>query len=116
MRKFLLFLILPLALSLVSCSREVRAEHCELGIILSSDFEPCDTGGAFDLAYSDGELTVGMVRVSYAALVDSGIPATLSVRELAELYRASSGHSKTVFDYGDTVYYTYTAGGRLGLP
>ncbi len=106
-------LLLATIFTLASCSREVRAEHCELGILLPSGFELLDAEGAFDLAYSDGELTVGITRVSFAVLVDSGISATLSPREFAAVYRNAAGISKKVFDYGDTAYYSYTenAGG-----
>jgi len=108
--------LFALCFSLFSCSGEVRAEHCELGILLPRGFDKKDTDGVFDVVYSDGELTVGITRISYASLVDEGISPTLSPRAFAELYKRGEGIDKTVHEYGDTVYYTYTLGSERYLP
>ena len=107
-RALSLLLILVLLLSLTSCSDEVHAQHCELGIVLPKDFMEIDTDASFDLAYSDGDAVVGLTRLSFDAVFESGIPATVSVRELAELYQASHGVKHIIYAYGDTVYYSYT--------
>jgi hypothetical protein len=102
-----LLLLLLLTFALGSCGRDVFAEHCEIGIRLPEDFEKIDTDAAFDLAHSDGELVVGITRLSFDAVYESGIPATVSVREFAELYQVSSGMKQIIYDFGDTVYYSY---------
>lgn len=111
MAKRLLFPLIAilLVLSLASCKREVKMEHCELGILLPEDFALHNAEGTFDLAYSDGELVVGLVRLSYDAAILDGIPATLTREEFARFYLAESGkETKGIFEYGDCHYFTYT--------
>ena len=107
-RTLSLLLCILMTLFAVSCSSDVRAEHCELGIVLPAGFEKIDTDLAFDLAYSDGEMVVGITRLSFDAVYESGIPATVSIREFAELYQMSSGMKQIIYDFGDTVFYSYT--------
>ena len=84
-------------------------EHCELGITLPKGFSKYDSGGTFDVAYTDGDLIVGMVRVSFSAGMNDGISATLTSHSFGEVYCLRAGlEDKTVFDYGDTSYVSYT--------
>ena len=87
----------------IKCDNTVR----RIGIVLPSEFRKIDVDEVFDLAYTDGALTVGMTRISFGAVMDIGLSPNLSARELAEFYRDNSAISKNVFDYGDTVYFTY---------
>ena len=109
MKRFISCLIfIAILFSLGSCSSEVRMEHCELGIILPDGFEPYDSDGTFDVAYTDGELIAGLARVSYPAGIESGVSSTLTAHSFAEIYADRSGRvDSIVFDYGDCAYFTY---------
>ena len=101
---FLLLLLIPS--SVVSCSREVKMEHCELGITLSRDFEEVSDSD-YDVAYSDGELVVGFTRISFAAAANEGIPASLSEIAFARLYADKVGISRDkILEYGEFNYIT----------
>ena len=109
MKRAAFFLAVLLAvLSLASCEREVDARHCELGIILPAGFEKMEAPESFDLCYSDGTLTVGISRMSYASALEEEIPDSLTARSFAALYSTRSGRTDArISDYGDAVYYTY---------
>ena len=111
----LLFTVICI-LTFASCKREVRMEHCELGILLTSEFEPYDTDGTFDVAYTDGELIVGMSRVSYPAGLEDGIASTLTARAFASLYAERSGRGdEAIFDYGDCAYFSYVGAANRNI-
>ena len=85
-----LILLFALAsLALVSCKDEPDATWgwCELGMVLDEKFEKEDTGGAFDVAYSDGLAVVGFTRMSFEAAINDGIPETLSAYKFSEEYK-----------------------------
>lgn len=104
-----LFAILLLLSTLCSCSESVRLQHCELGIVLPSEFEEYDSDGSFDASYFDGELIVGMTRVSFVAAMDDGIPTTLTPLRFAEVYRGRIDREDSeIKELGDVPYFTYT--------
>ena len=103
----ILCLVLLVSLMLPSCSRDVRAEHCEIGIKLNRDFEKIETDGAFDLSYASDDIIVGISRLSFAAAVADGVPATLDPESFAAVYMSRSGHKEEVLQYGEVPYYTY---------
>ena len=83
-------------------------KHGEISIELSSDFEEMDASG-YDAACSDGELVVGLTRISYTAAANEGIPASLSELAFARLYADKLGLSRgLISDYGDYVYISYS--------
>ena len=85
--------------------------HCEGKIDLPKSFSPQDTGGAYDVAYSDGVVLVGILRLSYAVMESEGVPSSMSPEAFADRYYrvvALEGISATeTRDDGDVVYYTY---------
>ena len=105
-----LLLILALLTSLTSCSNEKRVEYCELGIILTDDFITYDTDGAFNVAYSDGNVIVGIARYSFVDCVELGLLSTYTPLKLASVYLDMMDRTvnETVKSYGDIPYFTYT--------
>ena len=116
MRRIILISValLLVAATLLSCKdAEPIFEHCELGIRLPSEFDPHDSDGAFDAAWSDGETVVGMYRISFDAAVDQEVPLTLSALGFAEYYLGLTDKTAEIAEYGTVAYYYYlsTAGG-----
>ena len=103
-------LIFAVLLSLTSCSKEKRVEYCELGIVLTKDFEPYDSGGAFSVAYSDGNVIVGIARYSYVDCEEMGLATTYMPIKLANVYLEMLNRTvdETVKQYGDVPYFSYT--------
>ena len=111
-----LLLIFATLLSLASCKNEKRVEYCELGIILTEDFESSDTDGAFSVAYSDGNTVVGISRFSFVDCEELGLVSTMTPLKLAEVYleRMDLGADFGVQIFGDVPYFTYTADSEEG--
>ena len=103
-------LIFAILTSFVSCVNDKRFEYCELGLILTKDFESYDSGGAFNVAYSDGNTIVGIARYSFVDCIELGLLTTYTPRKLAEVYLNMM--DRTVDDsinvYHDVPYFTYT--------
>ena len=97
-----LLLILALLTSLTSCSNEKRVEYCEFGIILTDDFITYDTDGAFNVAYSDGNVIVGIARYSFVDCEQLGLLASVYLDMMDRTV------DETVKSYGDIPYFTYT--------
>ena len=114
MKKINLFisilLILALSVSLCSCSHDKRVEYCELGIILTEDFEPYDSDGAFSIAYSDGNVIVGIARYSFVDCEEVGLLTTYTPLKLANVYleKLSKTVDEKVKSRGDVPYFSYT--------
>ena len=80
-----LFLGMAMLLSLlVSCSSERIFNHCELYLTLSRDFEDVGSSDSFDLLLSNGDVSVGVARISFAAAYENGISDTLTDRAFAD--------------------------------
>ena len=105
-----LLLILALSVSLCSCSRDKRVEYCELGIVLTKDFEVYESDGAFNLAYSDGNVIVGIARYSFVDCEEVGLLTTYTPLKLANVYLEKLGRTvdEKVKQRGDVPYFTYT--------
>ena len=103
-------LILAMLLTLPSCNRDKRVEYCELGIILPKDFDEYDSGGAYNIAYSDGKTIVGIARYSFVDCEEYGLLTTLTPMKLAEVYLDMMDRTvdETVKKQGDVPYFTYT--------
>ena len=115
MRRILSFVVLcaVFILSLAGCDRMMPVEYCELGIVLNIDFEPYDSGGTFDVAYSDGEVIMGVLRYSFVDCEEYGLLSTLTPQKLAEVYRDKSGKTAEIFTEGDVPYYFYSTSDSL---
>lgn len=115
-RYSLIAVILILALALASCAP--KYEHCELGIVLPTDFTDYEIGDAYDVAYSDGTMIVGMLRFSHAACLSAEIPITMTQHKWAEFYLERAGgldNLTGIQTRGDTPYFTYTIDGYDGV-
>ena len=105
-----LILILSLLLSLASCSKEQRVEYCELGIVLTDDFTSYDSDGAFNVAYSDGKVIVGIARYSFVNCEELGLLSTYTPNKLANVYLEMMARTvdESVNKHGDVPYFSYT--------
>ena len=103
-------LIFAILTSFVSCANDKRFEYCELGLILTKDFESYDSGGAFNVAYSDGNTIVGIARYSFVDCIELGLLTTYTPRKLAEVYLNMMDRTvdEGVRVRGDVPYFTYT--------
>ena len=104
-------LILVAVLLLTSCSEQKRYGHCEMFIRLSDDFYEYDSGGVYDVAYTDGGMVVGILRISYDVCIDEDIPANMSPIYFAPLYKElalSDADVSELREHGDVPYYVYT--------
>ena len=106
-KKILALLVLVCTVVLGSCSREINVEHCEMGIVLPSEFKEYNADGAFDIAYACDTVIVGISRISYEAAIADGISATLTAKQFANLYKTANLHDGRVRDFGDVPYYSY---------
>lgn len=108
---FSLLLALLTVLSVfTSCSRDKRVEYCELGIVLTKDFESYDSEGAFNVAYSDGSVIVGITRYSFVNCTEYGLLTTYTPLKLAEVYLEMLDRTvdEGIIKRGDIPYFTYT--------
>ena len=105
-----LLLVLALLLSLSSCSKDKRVEYCELGIILPKVFVEYDSGGTYNVAYSDGKTIVGIARYSFVDCEEYGLLTTFTPLKLAEVYLDMMDRTvdEAVKRQGDVPYFTYT--------
>lgn len=105
-----ILLILSLLLSLASCSDTERVEYCELGIVLTKDFETYEDDGAFDIAYSDGKVIVGISRYSFVNCEELGLLSTYTPLKLAQVYLKKMDRTvdEDINKRGDIPYFTYT--------
>lgn len=122
----LVLLLLCMTFGAVSCSldREVSEyypHHCELALTIPNTFAQFESSD-FDAAFTDGYCVVGMVRISYAAAVKDGIPATLDPKQFAQYYMTlAEAEDPTLGIYDiyvtdDVPYYTYLKDGYFYMP
>lgn len=105
-----LVLIFAFLISILTGAHEKRVEYCELGIILTDDFITYDSGGAFNVAYSDGKTVVGICRYSFVDCEELGLLTTYTPKRLATVYLEMLGRTvdESVKVRGDVPYFTYT--------
>lgn len=108
MRKIVLILLLSSCfVSLFSCDKPIPG-HAEARIPISG-FEATEAEG-FDAAYTNGESVVGMIRISFEAGFNQGIPETLSAKKFAEFYMKKTERDCEIKQIGIIPYYEYTDG------
>ena len=107
-----ILLLISLALSLASCkkSHEQRIEYCELGMVLTDEFSAYESDGVFNVAYSDGNMIVGISRYSFVDCEEVGLLTTYSPKKLANVYLERLGMQvdEKVKMQGDIPYFSYT--------
>lgn len=112
-----LTLIIVISLSLFNCQKqeaprnEKLVEYCEIGMLLSPEFELYDHGGTFNEAYSDGKIIVGFSRYSFLNCVEYGFLDTYTPMKFAQVYLSKFGREVEggVQVHGDVPYFAYTA-------
>lgn len=112
MRPIALLLMLAVLVSLVGCKDKTDVYgHCELTIELPETYEEYDSGDTYDVAYTDGTVILGILRLSYEVCATEDIPIMMSPELFAEYYRtlALEGIDATeTKKAGDVPYYTYS--------
>ena len=105
-------LLFSTLMMLVACKDKATVYgHCELTIDLPDNYVEYDSSDVYDVAYTDGVVIVGILRLSYEACATEGIPTMMSPELFAEYYRtlALSGIDATeTKQVGDVPYYTYS--------
>ena len=110
-----IFLLFSLLFTFTSCkkkdegTKDITVQYCELGLVLSEGFESYDSGGAFDVAYYDGNAIVGMTRYSFVDCIEYGFLSTLDPEKFAEVHlQKTEKEGVEIFKDGDVPYYSYT--------
>lgn len=109
MKKFLsLIFVILFLFSFVSC--DTGYTHCEMTLHLDKSYERVEYEG-FDAAFSNGAAIVGMLRISFEAGFNQGIPETMNPREFASFWQNRVDRDGKIFLDRVTPYYTYTQDG-----
>ena len=111
-KPFSVILVLLISFSLISCGARIPS-HAEMRIPLEN-FSEIEAEG-FDKAYSVGDSVVAVLRISFEAGFNQGIPETFSPRKFAEFYMKESGRSCDIFEIGNIPYYEYVDSGIYHL-
>lgn len=102
-----LFTLLCACLSFFACAGDEESfGHAELRIPLSGDFRETEAEG-FDASYTNGDVLVGIMRISFLAGYNQGIPDTYMPSEFAEYYKKVTERDAVVHLEGDVAYYVY---------
>ena len=113
MRKLLsTFLVVLCAISFISCDEPIPS-HAEIRIPLEN-YSEIEAEG-FDKAYSAAGSVVAVLRISFEAGFNQGIPETFSPRKFAEFYLKESGRDCEIFEVGYIPYYEYVETGVYHL-
>ncbi|MBR2930877.1 MAG: hypothetical protein IKC32_06575 [Clostridia bacterium] len=108
----LLLVILISSLALFSCAPLERG-YLEVKLDLPDSFRTHDSGGTYDASYTDGRMIVGVLRLSFDAMENEGIPATMTPLRFAEYYKdhfVNSLDPTEVREEGDVPYLSYSSG------
>ena len=101
-----LILLIAVSLALASCDEDFYG-HAELRISLSEDFREFEAE-SFDAAYTNGRALVGILRVSFEAGFNEGIPDMLTPEQFARFYKTATGREAQINTHENTPYYEYT--------
>ena len=94
-------IILAVSLSIISCSKDSDYSHCEMVIPLDNGYREIKNQD-FDKTYSNGEYVVAILRISFVAAVNEGIPETMTDVEFAEFWLEKCGREANVINDGVT--------------
>ena len=110
-----LLIVFSVLLTLIGCGNgKIRCSYAELAFDLPKSFEPyTEAEDSFDAAFYDGETVMGMLRISFVAGYDNGIPDTLSPEKFAKYYMNKIERTGDIDVRGDVPYFIYynTEGG-----
>ncbi len=107
MKKLLAAILAALTvLALFSCSDEPYG-HAELVLDLPDEYEKIELEN-FDAAYQTDISVVGIVRISFNAAFNNGIPDTLMPDKFGEFYMKNVGRDVDIETRGDIAYCEYT--------
>lgn len=101
-------ILLTFILSVSSCG-EPEYRHCELVIPLSSEFQEFESED-FDVAYSDGTSVAAIVRISFVAAYNEGIPETLTPTEFGKFWVRKCQRDAEVISESGQSFCTYYEG------
>lgn len=109
MLKRIVFLLLILAgvLFLPACSEPADYSHAEMRISLPESFSRIEKEN-YDAAFSDGRIIVALLRLSFAAAYNDGIPETMNSNEFARFWMNRSGNDAAVQLYEGVDYAEYS--------
>ena len=107
-RLFALILTIVLALSIVSCEEKHKYAHCELILPLTSDYQRVENEN-FDVAYSNGKNMVAVLRISFVAGMNEGIPETMTTVEFRDFWLDKLDREAILAD-GEITYCEYYDG------
>ena len=99
-------LLFSALLSLFACNEEKIYGHAELQIALDEDFDEFDSE-SFDAVYTNGKAIVGIMRISFEASFNEGIPDALTPEQFARLYKTITKRDAEITFHGNTPYYEY---------
>ncbi len=99
------FLSLIIIISLVSCGGP-KYKYCELVIPLDSDFEKTENEN-FDASFTNGKTVVAIVRISFVAAYNEGIPETMTPHEFGKFWVRKCGRDADVINEYGVSFCTY---------
>ncbi len=104
-----MILLLALTLSLGGCD-ERRFEYQEFSITLPDEYKELEQEKdekKYDLLVTNGDVIIGLNRISRLSAAQAGLPDALMPREFAEYYMKQSGIESDIAMSGVVPYYIY---------
>ncbi len=107
-KRISLWLVLSILASLlISCSnKDQKYSYAELSLPLSADFYETEEEN-FDVAFTNGESVVAVIRLSFSAAIAEGIVETMTPTEFGKYWLKRCGRSADVKNTDSTTYATY---------
>ncbi len=113
MKRLAVIFLAVVSLLLSSCAAdESYYGHCELVLPLEGDYKKAEADG-FDAVFTNGVYTVGIIRISFEAGFNQGIPETMSQSELAYFWQKKTDRTADVCTDKATPYYAYSEDGHF---
>lgn len=107
MIKRIVFALVSLIIILLSVScGGPKYKYCELVIPLDLDFEKTESEN-FDASFTDGETVVAIVRISFVAAYNEGIPETLTPHEFGKFWVRKCRRNADVVNEDGVSFCTY---------
>lgn len=101
-----ILLLLASIFLLASCGGEIYG-HAELEISLPEKFREFEAD-SFDAAYTNGKALVGIIRISFDASFNEGVPDFLTPEQFARFYKTATKREGDIAFHRDTPYYEYS--------